>query len=132
MSINNEVKIYVKNIKKRLLYNTKESKQYLKNLETNIMEYMDEFQVTDISEIKSRFGSEEEVANAFFETVDLMTIKKKINIKRIIAVFIIIIACAWIGYLTVALISATRANPDYIIESNITENNSSNIIIEET
>lgn len=130
MSINNEVKIYVKNIKKRLLYNTKESKRYLKNLETNIMEYVDEFQVTDMAAIKNHFGSENEIANAYFETVELKTVKRKINIKRIIAIFIITIVCTWIGYLTVALISTTRANPDYIIESNITENISQNIIEE--
>lgn len=124
MSINNEVKIYVKSIKKRLLYNTKESKQYLKNLETNIMEYMDEFQVTDMAEIKSHFGSEEEVANAYFEIVDLKTVKRKINIKRIIAVFFIATITIWSVGALITTIQANNATGSYSVHYEIEEESS--------
>ena len=39
--------------------------------------------------IRQQFGSEEEVANAFLETADMQTVKKKMNIKRLITVFVV-------------------------------------------
>ncbi len=121
MSINNEVKKYVKNIKKRLLYNTKESIQYLKNLEINIMEYIDEFQVTDITAIKCHFGSEEEIAKAYFETIDMKNIKRKINIKRIIAVFVAAIIIIWSIGAIITTIQANLATGSYSVHYEIEE-----------
>lgn len=119
MSINNEVKIYVKNIKKRLLYNTKESKQYLKNLETNIMEYIDEFQVTDIASIKSHFGSEEEIANAYFEQYNESEIKKKLKIRNMIIACAVVVALIFSVCIIYKTIDSQNSSADtlYIFES---------------
>lgn len=116
MSVNNEVKIYVKNIKKRLLYNTKESKQYLKNLETNIMEYVDEFQVTDMASIKSHFGSEEEIANAFLETIDIRTIKRKIKIKHSVIFFVVAMTILWFIGVTLSVAEGKKENLSYEVQ----------------
>ncbi len=121
MITKNEINEYIKNIRKQLLYGTKESKLFLKELKQNILDFADENKNTDIADIRSRFGTEEEVANAFLENIDIKAVKKKITIKRLIAVLVVAIIAIWGIGAIITTIQANNATGSYSVHYELKE-----------
>lgn len=125
MPLNNEINNYIKNIQKQILYKTKESNQFIDDLKANIVDYIEENQVTDISDIKQHFGSEEEIAKSFLETTDIKTLKRKITIKRLIAVFVIVAILILGTATTIIIIDSKKELPSYMVDYSISDESSS-------
>lgn len=79
-----QINKYIKDIKKQLLYSTKETKQFLKDLRQNITDYVEENKNADMVQITSQFGRPEDIAATFFEQYRKKDIKKKINVRRVV------------------------------------------------
>lgn len=115
----NEVDKYIKAICKQIPYKTNETKKFIDDLKANINNYVEDNQVKDIAEIKLQFGTEEEVANAFLEMVDIKTVKRKISIKRFIIILVITVITIWSVGVIIGTIQSNNANSTYIHYSQI-------------
>ncbi len=78
-----EINRYIKDIKKELLYGTKESRQFLKELKQNVVDYAEENQNADMAQVTEQFGKPEDIAATFFEQYDKNEIKRKVNVRRV-------------------------------------------------
>lgn len=121
MITKNEINEYIKNIKKQLLYGTKESRLFLKELKQNILDYADENKNADIADIRQQFGTEEEVANAFLETIDIRTIKRKIKIKHSVIFFVVAMTIIWFIGAIITTIQANNATSSYSVHYELKE-----------
>ena len=112
-SFQKDLKTYKNEIKSKLICDSKVSKKFFEDLQSNIDNYIADNNATSIEEIYKHFGTADEIAKAFFETTDISTIKKKISVKRLIAVFVVcVIVIVAIG-VTIATIDANKNNSSY-------------------
>lgn len=109
-SFQKDLKTYKNQIKSKLICDSKVSKTFVKDLQNSIDNYIADNEVSSIDEIYKHFGTADDIANAFFETVDITTVKRKISIKKLIAVLMAaVIAIVAVG-VTVATISFNKSN----------------------
>ena len=103
-----EINRYIKDIKKELLYGTKESRQFLKELKQNVTDYAEENQNADMAQVTEQFGTPEDIAATFFEQYGKEDIKKKVNIRRVVIVALTIAITMFIIALAIELIDASN------------------------
>lgn len=109
----NEIDKYIKTIRKQIPYKTNETKRFIDDLKSNVNNYVEDNQVKDIAEIKLQFGTADEVANAFLETVDIKTVKRKISIKRFIICLVVAVITIWSFCIISGTIDSNEANGIY-------------------
>lgn len=123
----NEIDKYIKTILKQIPYKTNETKRFIDDLKSNINNFVEDNQVKDIAEIKLQFGTEDEVANAFLETVDIKIVKRKISIKRLIICLVVAVITIWSFCIISGTIDSNEANGIYEVHYEVDEEpNSSN------
>ena len=108
-----EINKYIKDIKKELLYGTKESRQFLKELKQNVTDYAEENQNADMAQVTEQFGKPEDIAATFFEQYGKEDIKKKVNIRRVVVVTALVALVMVAVSLIVALIDAHIDTENY-------------------
>ena len=93
--MNKEIKKYIKYVKKIIPFYSKDKKEFLKLLTQKIIEFSNTHPNFTYQNIIDEFGSPNEVAGSYIETLDSDEIIKKLNKKKIINIFIsvIIILC---------------------------------------
>ena len=93
--MNKEIKKYIKYVKKIIPFYSKDKKEFLKLLTQKIIEFSNTQPNCTYQNIIDEFGSPNEVAGSYIETLDSDEIIKKLNKKKIINIFIsvIIILC---------------------------------------
>lgn len=111
MVTQSEINKYIKDIKKQLLYGTRETKQFLKELKQNIVDYVEENQGADMEQIMEQFGKPEDIAATFFEHYDNEEIRKKLKIRHIVVTCVIIVTM----FFSILLISETIRSKVYDI-----------------
>lgn len=122
---NNEIDKYIKTISKQIPYKSDETKKFIDDLKSNINNYVEDNQVKDIAEIKLQFGTEDEIANAFLETVNIKTVKRKISIKRLLICFVVAVITIWSIGVIIGTIQSNNANSTYIHYSQIADESDS-------
>ena len=108
-----QINKYIKDIKKELLYGTKESRQFLKELKQNVTDYAEENQNADMAEVTEQFGKPKDIAATFFEQYGKEDIKKKVNIRRVVVVTALVALVMVAVSLIVALIDAHIDTENY-------------------
>ena len=111
-----EVKKYIKEVNSLVFCNHSFLKAFLKDLEFDIVNYIDENNITDFNSIIQHFGSPENVAKGFLESTDLKLIRKRIRIKNVILAGILIAVTVWAVGVTFAVIEAAKSINGYSIE----------------
>lgn len=98
--MNNDIKKYIKYVKKIISIHSKDKKEFIQLLTQKIIEFSNEHDSCSYQDIVDEFGNPNEVAGSYIETLDSDEIikklnKKKLNKKKIINIFIsvIIILC---------------------------------------
>ena len=93
--MNNDIKKYIKYVKKIISIHSKDKKEFIQLLTQKIIEFSNEHDSCSYQDIVDEFGSPNEVAGSYIETLDSDEIIKKLNKKKIINIFIsvIIILC---------------------------------------
>lgn len=121
----NDLKIYKNDVKSKLLCDSKISKALFKDLQNDIDNYIEDNNVTSIEEIYKHFGSADDIATAFLDTVDIAAVKRKMNIKKLIAVLVaaVIIICG-IG-MTVMVMNSKKADLVYEVHYGFEEESDS-------
>lgn len=108
-----ELNQYKSEVRKKLLCDSKISKAFFSDFENDIDNYVDENNVTSIEEIYNHFGTADDIANAFFATNDVKAVKKKVNIKKLIAVLIVAIIAIWAVVAVIDLVDSNNAQGSY-------------------
>ena len=93
--MSNDIKKYIKYVKKIISIHSKDKKEFIQLLTQKIIEFSNEHDSCSYQDIVDEFGSPNEVAGSYIETLNSDEIIKKLNKKKIINIFIsvIIILC---------------------------------------
>jgi len=110
-----QINKYIKDIKKELLYGTKESRQFLKELKQNVTDYAEENQNADMAQVTEQFGKPEDIAATFFEQYSKDGIKRKVNIRRVVVTAAVTIVTVFVIIMIIALIDTHNSKSGYTI-----------------
>lgn len=121
-TLQTEINKYIKEIKSLVFCNSKTLKGFLNDFKNDILNYVDENNVTDILNVIQHFGTPEEVAKGFLESTDLKKIKKRIQIKNFILVAIIVFILIWALSVTFATLESLKSVNGYFVENSAMEN----------
>ena len=121
-------KAYLKQVKKALPGTTAQKKAYLKKLAADIDERLEEEPTLDEAALIQAFGTPDEVAAGFLETLDTTTVKKAFGWKKIVLIAVIAALLIWGVIGIIAVVDSHKSvNGHTVYESNesiIIENNS--------
>ena len=95
------------------------SKKFFEDLQSNIDNYIADNNATSIEEIYKHFGTADEIAKAFFETTDISTIKKKIFVKKLIAILVIAVVVIWGIVVVIDLMGSSAATVSHEVVNEI-------------
>lgn len=122
-----DLKCYKHEIKSKLLCNTKESSACFNNMVEDIDNYVADNPNVTIDTVIKKFGSADEIADSFFSCVDMQTVRKKINIKKLIAVLVVTVIAVWGIVVAFGFIDSQSEKSDYLIESAVVDESESAI-----
>lgn len=122
-----DLKRYKREIKSKLLCNTKESSACFNNMVEDIDNYVADNPNVTIDTVIKKFGSADEIADSFFSCVDMQTVRKKINIKKLIAVLVVTVIAVWGIVVAFGFIDSQSEKSDYLIESAVVDESESAI-----
>ncbi len=86
-----EINRYIKDIKKELLYSSKQSREFLAGLRQNVCDFAAENENADMAQVTEQFGTPEDIAATFFEQYSKDDIKRKVNIRRVVVAAVVAI-----------------------------------------
>ena len=89
MAMQNEIKEYIKSVKKQIVCPTAESRQMLRELQANVSDFVQENPDADMVQIVEQFGKPEEIAKAYIADAEPQNIKKAINIRKLLIAAIV-------------------------------------------
>ena len=89
--MNRETKNYIKNIEKTLVGSTQQKQEFLKNISSAVEEYCENNPDASYADICLRFGEPDVIAKELICDTDVADIKKKVGVKKIIAVAVTVI-----------------------------------------
>lgn len=75
---------YIKSVKKQLICKTAESKKMLRELKSEVEEFLQQNPNADTAQVEERFGTPEEIAKAYLSDTEPQNIKKAINIRKVL------------------------------------------------
>ncbi len=113
-----EINRYIKDIKKELLYSSKQSREFLAQLRQNICDFAAENENADMSQITEQFGKPEDIAATFFEQYDKNEIKRKVNVRRVIVAAVVVVVLIFTISMGTIVIDTHGETHGYVIESN--------------
>ena len=129
-NLQKDLKRYKSEIKSKLLCNTKESKACFENLQEDIDNYIVDNNVISIDDIINHFGTANDIANAFFANVDMRTLKRKINTKKLLTIFVIVVIVIWSIAMILITINSNKETVSFEVVNGIIDESES-IILEE-
>ena len=88
--IEKDLNLYLKQTEKFLICEKREKKEFLRELQTNVMRYIEDENVADMDKIRAHFGTPQEIANSFLSDMDAADIKKKLAIKKAVIIALVI------------------------------------------
>lgn len=118
-----EINRYIKDIKKELLYGSKQSREFLAQLRQNVCDFAAENENADMSQITEQFGKPEDIAATFFEQYGKEDIKKKVDIRRVVIAAVAIIVAVLVIAITIELIDSHKSGVGFFSEEVVTKAN---------
>ena len=115
--LNKEVKKYIKDINSYLICDCSTRNKFIRDLKSDIDEYIEGNSVTDFDSVYNHFGEPRDIAKGFLENADTKKIKRKMDITKVALIAVIIALVMWGIGITAAWIDAHESNTGY----NITE-----------
>lgn len=106
-----EISRYLNDIKCLMPGDNSSKRKYLRGLKNEIYDYAEENEVVSMGDIVLHFGEEEEVAKLYVDTLDVKSIKRKYNFRRIIISVLISALVVW-GVAAAAGSAISRAESD--------------------
>lgn len=111
-----EINRYIKDIKKELLYGTKESRQFLKGLRQSVADFAEENPNAEMAQITEQFGKPEDIAKTYLTDLSgSVGMRKAINKKKVFIVGVVAMLLIWLIFVVAALIDSHIEGPVVII-----------------
>lgn len=113
-----ELKTYYRDIRKALPCGWFHSRRLMKDLRSSVAQFLQESPNATLQDITNRFGTAQQIAEAYAEQLSPEKLRKNISIrKRIVA--IVAISCAlavaiWLMYTTVIAIKKLNEGPGFV------------------
>ena len=104
--LNKDLKKYIKEINSYLICDCGTRNKFIRDLKSDIDEYIESNSVTDFDSVYDHFGAPRDIAKGFLETADTKKIKRKMNITRVALIAVIVALVMWGIGITMALIDA--------------------------
>lgn len=109
-----ELKAYYSEISKAVVCPKKEKDAFMREFKCNIDEFVSQTPEADIDMIKAQFGTAQQIAESFISNTDAAVIKKKLDIKKLIFVFLIIVLAIYLAFVVISLIDVHTEAHGYI------------------
>ncbi len=90
--MNKLCKTYIRRVKALFPLMGKSERKYIKNLRTNINDYLVDMPNSNINDLYKEFGSPKDIINSYYSTIDIDNVIKRIRISKYIKTFIILLA----------------------------------------
>lgn len=117
MTVNKtELKEYYREIEKLLVCDRKQKTAFMAELQANIDEYIAGAGETDMESIKAEFGTPEVIAESFLSNSNVLTIKKKLDIKKCIIIAVVIALLIYLAFVIMSLIDVHTEAHGYMQE----------------
>lgn len=108
-----DFKKYIKDINSYLICDCGTRNKFIRDLKSDIDEYIENNSVTDFDSVYKHFGAPRDIAKGFLETADTKRIKRKMNITKVVLIGIIIALVMWGIGITSAIIDAHESNTGF-------------------
>lgn len=113
-----ELKTYYRDIRKALPCGWIHSRRLLKDLRSSVAQFLQESPNATLQDITNRFGTAQQIAEAYGEQLSPEKLRKSISIrKRILAILATSCAVAvmgWLIYLAAVTLDIINRPPDYV------------------
>lgn len=111
-----EIHKYLNDIKCLMPCDIGNKNKYLRGLKEEIYDYVADNNIVSISDIVSHFGEKEEVVKLYLDTLEVKSIKRKVNIKQAVVTVLIAALVIWGVMLIVgSAVSRTETSSNYIV-----------------
>ncbi|MBQ3518910.1 MAG: hypothetical protein IJA31_06285 [Clostridia bacterium] len=90
MAMQNEIKEYIKSVKKQIVCPTAESRQMLRELQANVSDFVQENPDADMVQIVEQFGKPETIANLHLANMSKNRITKAVNTRKVVVTAVVI------------------------------------------
>ena len=121
MAMQNEIKEYIKSVKKQIVCPTAESRQMLRELQANVSDFVQENPDADMVQIVEQFGEPETIANLHLANMSKNRITKAVNTRKVVVTAVVIALAMLAITFIVAIIDSHSANGAYFTESGVIE-----------
>lgn len=116
--IEKDIKIYLHAIDNNLVCPKRQKKIILEDIEASIRDYIENENITDISQLYSHFGSAEEIAKTYLaDFVTPADIKKAVNKKKALVIGVIVALIIYVLALIIVIVDGHISVNGYIVES---------------
>ena len=95
---------YFSNIESLLLCDRKSKKAFLTDLKNDVDEFILQEQNADFSCVLSAFGTPQEIAESFLKNTDIVQIKKRMNIRKLILFSLLAIVLVYLCFVIASFI----------------------------
>ncbi len=119
--IEKEIEAYVTEIKKILICPTSEQNRIIDDIKNNILDFVDENNITDIDKVYEHFGDPKDIAGQFLEDVEPGKIKKAVNIRKVLIVVAIVILAMLAVTLIVTIINSYNSVNGHYVDNAVVE-----------
>ncbi len=116
-SLNRKLEAYYDEIYSLAPCSKKQKKAFISELKTEIEEYVENFSSADINEIKAVFGSPEDIADGFAQSLTRGDIKKKLGLRKIIIMVLLCALIIWALFAVISLIDVHTEAHGYFSET---------------
>ena len=100
----NELNAYYKQVDNLLLCDRKSKKAFMTELKNDIDEFVRQETNSDFNSILTTFGTPEEIAESFLKNSDIVSIKKKMNVKKMVLFSLLAIVLVYVIFVIASFI----------------------------
>jgi hypothetical protein len=112
-----EIKDYYRQIERSLPGSAKAKKHIMDSIQQSVSNYLEEKPLTELAEIRSHFGTPQQIANAYVEQLDTEEVIKKFDIKKtaicVVCGTLLLGLLMWGIGLTITLIHERKSSDGY-------------------
>lgn len=95
-----QLKRYFKDVRGCLLCSTKLSKKFIDDLAQSVDQFVEAQPEADIDAVKKHFGTPEDIAKSFLSETDIGYLRKRLRVRRIIAIVLFTGLALWGAYIS--------------------------------
>lgn len=120
-----ELRTYFSQVSKAVVCGSKQKKDFLKQLKSDVEAFLSENPDITIKEIENCFGTPEKIATSFIDNTNSARLKDKLSLKKLIIVAVAIALLGYIAFVVISLIDVHSEAHGYFEEGIMMINNQS-------